>query len=168
MRVYLIGFMGAGKTWMGKQVGLVSGFPFLDLDAYIEQQEGQSISVLFEQKGEDYFRSIEQKCLQELTTINSNLVLSCGGGTPCFFDNIDFMKKNGTVIWLDPPVAVLVERLKLELHTRPLLNTVSPSDLEGYVQMKLLMRSPFYEQAHYRLQAAIAEPMHLLKLIQHG
>lgn len=168
MRVYLIGFMGAGKTWMGKQVGLVSGFPFLDLDAYIEQQEGQSISVLFEQKGEDYFRSIEQKCLQELTTINSNLVLSCGGGTPCFFDNIDFMKKNGTVIWLDPPVAVLVERLKLELHTRPLLNTVSPSDLEGYVQMKLSMRSPFYEQAHYRLQAAIAEPMHLLKLIQHG
>ncbi len=168
MRVYLIGFMGAGKTWMGKQVGLVSGFPFLDLDAYIEQQEGQSISVLFEQKGEDYFRSIEQKCLQELTTINSNLVLSCGGGTPCFFDNIDFMKKNGTVIWLDPPVAVLVERLKLELHTRPLLNTVSPSDLEGYVQMKLSMRSPFYEQAHYRIQAAIAEPMHLLKLIQHG
>lgn len=160
--------MGAGKTWMGKQVGLVSGFPFLDLDAYIEQQEGQSISVLFEQKGEDYFRSIEQKCLQELTTINSNLVLSCGGGTPCFFDNIDFMKKNGTVIWLDPPVAVLVERLKLELHTRPLLNTVSPSDLEGYVQMKLSMRSPFYEQAHYRIQAAIAEPMHLLKLIQHG
>ena len=168
MRVYLIGFMGAGKTWMGKQVGLVSGFPFLDLDAYIEQQEGQSISVLFEQKGEDYFRSIEQKCLQELTTINSNLVLSCGGGTPCFFDNIDFMKKNGTVIWLDPPVAVLVERLKLELHTRPLLNTVSPSDLEGYVQMKLSMRSPFYEQAHYRIQAAIAEPTHLLKLIQHG
>lgn len=168
MRVYLIGFMGAGKTWMGKQVGLVSGFPFLDLDAYIEQQEGQSISVLFEQKGEDYFRSIEQKCLQELTTINSNLVLSCGGGTPCFFDNIDFMKKNGTVIWLDPPVAVLVERLKLELHTRPLLNTVSPSDLEVYVQMKLSMRSPFYEQAHYRIQAAIAEPMHLLKLIQHG
>lgn len=168
MRVYLIGFMGAGKTWMGKQVGLVSGFPFLDLDAYIEQQEGQSISVLFEQKGEDYFRSIEQKCLQELTTINSNLVLSCGGGTPCFFDNIDFMKKNGTVIWLDPPVAVLVERLKLELHTRPLLNTVSPSDLEGYVQMKLSMRSPFYEQAHYRIKAAIAEPMHLLKLIQHG
>lgn len=160
--------MGAGKTWMGKQVGLVSGFPFLDLDAYIEQQEGQSISVLFEQKGEDYFRSIEQKYLQELTTINSNLVLSCGGGTPCFFDNIDFMKKNGTVIWLDPPVAVLVERLKLELHTRPLLNTVSPSDLEGYVQMKLSMRSPFYEQAHYRIQAAIAEPMHLLKLIQHG
>lgn len=160
--------MGAGKTWMGKQVGLLTGLPTFDLDVYIEQRAGQSIPALFKQKGEDYFRSMEQNSLHEITADNSHLVLSCGGGTPCFFDNLEFMKKNGTVVWLDPPVSILVNRLQEEMNSRPLLAEIVPSDLEDYVRLKLAERSTHYEQAHYRMQDTMAEPSQLVKLIQHG
>ncbi len=160
--------MGAGKTWMGKQIGLLTGLPTYDLDASIEQQEGAVVSTLFKQKGEDYFRLLEQKYLHAITTANSQLVLSCGGGTPCFFDNLDFMKKNGIVVWLNPSVAVLANRLQLAGQDRPLLEGIPSHKLEEYIQLKLKERFFFYEQAHFQLSESTPDPAALIKLIQHG
>lgn len=161
--------MGAGKTWMGQQISLLTGYSHHDLDACIEEAEGMDISALFKKIGEDQFRVVEQKCLHELIAANSNLLLSCGGGTPCFFDNIDFMKKNGTVIWLDPPISVLFDRLKVAYQSRPLLNNnFEPKQLEEYIHLKLAERTPFYKQAHFRIQDVKPDPLSLIKLIQHG
>jgi len=160
--------MGSGKTWLGKQLGGLSDLPFIDLDAYIEKQEGLTIPALFKQLGQAQFRVIEKKYLHEVIADHSKLILSCGGGTPCFFDNLDFLKKMGTVLWLDPPISVLVDRLQNERDSRPLLNEIQPDQLADYIRLKLADRSFFYSQAHYRIQESCPDPAAIVKMLQHG
>jgi shikimate kinase len=147
MRIFLIGFMGSGKTHWGKQVAQRLHLPFYDLDEVIVDQEKRSIPDIFGESGEEYFRSKERDTLEKVVDENTNMVLSCGGGTPCFFNNIEFMKKYGTVVWLNTHVDVLLHRLMKERMQRPLLKDIKDEDLRHFIIRKLNERRMYYELA---------------------
>lgn len=147
MRIFLIGFMGSGKTHWGKQVAQKLSLPFYDLDEVIVEEEKRSVTDIFGESGEEYFRNREKEVLEKIVDENANMVLSCGGGTPCFFNNIEFMKKYGIVVWLNTQVDVLLHRLLKERITRPLLKDIGDEDLKHYIIRKLNERRMYYEQA---------------------
>lgn len=147
MRIFLIGFMGAGKTHWGKQVANRMGLPFHDLDELIVAQEGKSIADIFTENGEEYFRLAEKQMLEELVEREDSMIISCGGGTPCFFNNIDFMKRYGIVVWLNTHVEVILQRLLKERMHRPLLKDIKDEDLRNHIIRKLNERRMYYEQA---------------------
>jgi shikimate kinase len=147
MRIFFIGFMGVGKSYWGSQLGTQLDIPFFDLDQVITASEGKSIADIFTEKGEEYFRIKEKECLEKLVAENEQFVISTGGGTPCYFNNIVFMKAQGTVIWLNTPVPVLVKRLLNEKQHRPLIKDLDDAHLELYINKKLADRSIWYSQA---------------------
>ena len=110
MRLYLIGFMASGKSTFGKCLAKQNAQRFIDLDEQIEQRIGMSISAFFEKKGEAAFRKIESDVLKETVDLE-DCIIATGGGTPCFSDNLAWMKKNGTTLWLNIPLEILVKRL---------------------------------------------------------
>lgn len=147
MKVFLIGFMGSGKTHWGKQLALELDMPFFDLDTLIAESEKKTISEVFAEKGEEYFRYKEKETLEALVWREDQFILSCGGGTPCFFNNIDFMKKNGKVVWLNTSIDILKERLLVERMMRPLIREIGDLQLKSYIIRKLGERKIYYEQA---------------------
>jgi shikimate kinase len=147
MKIFLIGFMGSGKTHWGNRLAEKMQLPFFDLDSVITQKEQKSISDIFSEKGEEYFRYLEKEVLEELVLGEERFILSLGGGTPCFFNNIEFMKKYGKVIWLNTSVDVLKQRLIRERIIRPMIKNVSEADLKSYIIRKLGERKMYYEQA---------------------
>lgn len=147
MRIFLIGFMGAGKTHWGKQVANRMGLPFYDLDELVVAHEGKSIAEIFAVNGEEYFRLLEKQLLEELVEKQDSMIISCGGGTPCFFNNIDFMKRYGIVVWLNTHVEVILQRLLKERMHRPLLKDIADEDLRNHIIRKLNERRMYYEQA---------------------
>lgn len=151
MKIYLIGFMGSGKSHWGRKLSASMNIPFFDLDDVIVLREGQPISEIFAEKGEEYFRLLEKDTLVNLTENHESFVLSSGGGTPCFFGNIDYMKENGKVIWLNTATHVLIERLLKEKQHRPLLKDIPDEDMKSFIIKKLHDRKMYYEQAHLSL-----------------
>ena len=147
MRIFLIGFMGSGKTHWGKQLATQLKIPFFDLDDVISSKENKTIAEIFAHAGEEAFRVKEREVLESLIDENASMVVSCGGGTPCFFNNIERMKKYGVVIWLNTHVEVLVQRLIKEKEKRPLIKNVHDADLRSYIVRKLNERRMYYEQA---------------------
>lgn len=141
MRIFLIGFMGSGKSYTGKRLAKALKYPFIDLDEWIETKNQQKISEIFAEKGEAAFRLVEQAALKEMLSY-TKVVISCGGGTPCFFDNLDWMKQNGLTIYLKTPVEILVNRLENEKAHRPLLQKME--NLSQFIETKLKEREPFY------------------------
>lgn len=139
--------MGSGKTHWGKQVAQRLSLPFFDLDEVIVAAEKRTIPEIFDESGEEYFRSKEREVLEDLVDKNINMVLSCGGGTPCFFNNIEFMKKYGTAVWLNTHVDVLLHRLMKERIQRPLLKDIADDDLKHFIIRKLNERRMYYELA---------------------
>ena len=139
--------MGSGKTHWGKLLSAKLQLPFRDLDALIVDREQKSIADVFSEKGEEYFRYREMETLEELAGREESFVLSCGGGTPCFFNNIEFMKKSGKVVWLNTSVDVLQGRLLKERMSRPLIKEISDEELKRYIIRKLSERKMYYEQA---------------------
>jgi shikimate kinase len=146
MKIFLIGFMGAGKTTLGKYAAKHNHLHFIDLDEYLEEKLGQEIRTIFQEKGEAFFREEERIALLEVATMAGNHIISCGGGTPCFYDNIGFMNRAGTTIYLDLSAARLTERLRNSPDKRPLLNSLTV-DLQLFVHQKLMERASFYAQA---------------------
>ncbi len=149
MTVFLIGFMGSGKTTFGKKLATKLKLEFVDLDEQIcISNKTESINSLIELKGFDYFRKTESETLKSISLGNS--LVSTGGGTPCYFNNIDWMKKNGTVVFLQVDEGVLLSRLKnTDLEERPLLKGLDEEGLKTFITEKLKERLPFYEQAHF-------------------
>lgn len=147
MRIFIIGFMGSGKTHWGKQLAQQLNMPFYDLDDVISTKEKKSVSQIFAESGEEAFRIKEREALESLIDENKKMVLSCGGGTPCFFNNIERMKKYGVVVWLNTHVEVLLMRLKNEKASRPLIKNVPDGDMRSYIVRKLNERRIYYEQA---------------------
>lgn len=143
--LFLIGMMGSGKTTTGKQLAGLLGWPFTDLDEFIEERQGCGIPDLFEKFGEPGFRKLEREALQTVLRLDAPRVVACGGGTPCYYDNLTQMKDAGWVIYLETPVPVLVERLQSSTRERPLL---VGEDLEAVLETLLEQRSAFYLQAH--------------------
>ena len=147
MKIYLIGFMGSGKTHWGRRLGTKLNLPFYDLDTVISEQENKTVAEIFAAQGEEYFRYQEKETLERISADQESFILSCGGGTPCFFNNIEFMKKNGKVVWLNTSIDMLTERLQKERMTRPLISEVDEDDLRRYIIRKLSERRMYYQQA---------------------
>jgi shikimate kinase len=145
-RIFLIGFMGSGKSTIGKKLATKLGYDFIDMDAYVEQQEGRAITDIFKSDGEAYFRVLEQNALKALCAMDK-VVVSTGGGTPCFFDNIEVMNKAGYSVYLNVEVEKIIGRLKNATEKRPLLAHLSPSELEKEIKERLKVREPFYNKA---------------------
>lgn len=145
-RIFLIGYMGAGKTTVGRKLAKEMNLSFIDLDLYIEGRFHRSIRQLFAERGEEAFRDIEKRILHEVAEFEDVLV-STGGGTPCFFDNIDFMNTAGTTIYLKVSVKELASRLESYKQTRPVLKNRSGEELKSFIQENLNARTPFYEKA---------------------
>ncbi len=145
-RFFLIGYMGSGKTTLGKILATHLNLAFIDLDTYIEQRYFKTITQLFEEKGEDEFRIIEQAALQEVSDFE-NIIISTGGGAPCFFNNMQLMNEKGITIFLNVTAEKLVENLKNAKSVRPLLKDKTDDELLSFIQENLTKRAPFYSQA---------------------
>lgn len=145
-RIFLMGYMGAGKTTVGKKLSKQLNLSFIDLDYYIEGRYHKEIRQLFAERGEDAFRDIERRMLHEVASFEDVLV-STGGGTPCFFDNMEFMNDVGTTVYLKVSVDELANRLEVCKQTRPVLQNRSGEELKQFIADSLENRRPFYEQA---------------------
>jgi shikimate kinase len=168
MRVYLLGFMGSGKSHWGKLLSQKLTIPLFDLDRQIVEDEEMPINEIFEQKGEEYFRMKEKEILHTLTENNDSFVMACGGGTPCFFNNIDFMNNNGTTVWLNTRMEVLYERLLKEKADRPLLRDLKDEQLKLFMVKKFSERRIYYEQAELVVEEDVASVESLIQNIMHA
>jgi shikimate kinase len=145
-RIYIIGFMGSGKSTTGKKLAANLGWKFIDLDKEIESTEGRSVREIFSSSGESYFRKIESETLSGLTT-DTDTVISAGGGTPCFGGNMDFMTRTGIVVYLRMTPEQLKSRLDKLDGARPLMNNLHRSELLKFISDKLTEREEYYLKA---------------------
>lgn len=159
MRIVLLGYMGSGKTTVGTTLAKDLGIDFLDLDTYIEIEEGQSIAEIFNSKGEIYFRKKEREYLKQILFGDGDFVLSTGGGTPCYGKNMETIL-NGTknVFYLKTTIDELINRLSKEKEHRPLIKNIANSDLPEFIGKHLFERSFFYEMAHYSICSGEKNP----------
>ena len=156
LRIILIGYMGAGKTTVGRALSKELGIPFYDLDWYIESRMRRKVSQIFAERGEEGFRLIERSMLHEVAEFE-NVVISCGGGTPCFFDNIDYMNQQGQVVYLRCEPEVLHKHLMMGKTERPLLKGKSPEELTAFIKEQLEKREPFYSKAQHTLDVSLMD-----------
>lgn len=156
VRIFLTGYMGAGKTTLGKALARALNVAFIDLDWYIEERFHKSISQLFAEKGEESFRELERNMLHEAGEFE-DVLISTGGGTPCFFDNMEYMNGRGQTVFLDVPVDVLFRRLRVATRQRPVLQGKTDEALRVFIQEALAKRLPFYTQARYRFDGSHLE-----------
>lgn len=138
---------GSGKSTLGKELAQKLGRNFFDLDEEIERMAGWIIPDIFAQVGEDYFRELEQSVLFMLIKLNEPAVIATGGGAPCFFDNMDQMKNAGATVFLDVPMDTLVERVKQDKESRPLIGKMGDDTLEADMEALYKKRLPHYEKA---------------------
>jgi shikimate kinase len=164
-KVFLIGMMGAGKSFWSSKIAKWIKSGGYDLDDLIEMMEEKTVSEIFEEQGEEYFRKSETKILKWFTE-KKKFVLATGGGTPCIQGNMDWMKKEGLVIWLDASIEVLVARLSDQKAHRPLIANLNNDELAKFLQIKIAERTPFYKQAHYQLSGDQITEGALKKIIQ--
>lgn len=147
-KIFLIGYMGSGKTTVGKFLAKDMGLQFIDLDSYIENRYHKAISAIFAEKGESGFRKTEHEMLLEVAQFE-NVIISTGGGTPCFFDNMAVMNQNGVTVYLQTSVDELVRRLNAGKEKRPLIQNKSEEELKTFITANLEKRELFYNQATY-------------------
>ena len=162
-RIILIGYMGAGKTTVGRALAKELGLDFYDLDWYIENRRRKKIPKIFSEEGEEGFRRIEYNMLHEVAEFE-NVVLSCGGGTPCFFDNIDYMNQQAKVVYLRCSPEVLHAHLLMGKTERPLLKGKSSEELVSFIKEQLNVREPFYNKARYQLDVSLMDNYDKIKI----
>ncbi len=161
-RLFLIGYMGSGKTTLGRALSVATGLAFVDLDWAIEQRYHKTIPQIFSEVGEDGFREIEQRMLHEVGEYEDTII-SCGGGTPCHFDNMDFMNAHGITVWLDASEKALFRRLRVAKQQRPIIRNKDDEQLKSFITEALEQREPFYKQATIRFRADELEDAHQIK-----
>lgn len=162
IRIFLIGYMGAGKTTLGKALARNLGLTFVDLDWYVEERFHKTVRQIFEERGEDGFRDVEKRMLHEVGDFE-NVVISVGGGTPCFFDNMDYMNGAGETVFLDVDVDVLFRRLRVAKQQRPLLAEKTDEELKTFIVEALQKRLPFYTKAKYVFNGELLEDRHQIQ-----
>lgn len=155
MIIFLIGFMGSGKSYTARNLSSIMNIPYVDMDKAIEEKEGKSISIIFSEKGEDYFRLLENAFLKNLTD-EGDLIVATGGGTPCFFDNMDIMNQKGLTIYLNRTKEKCLEQLLKGIDKRPLLKGKSPEEVSAFYDLKLAERKSWYEKARWMVGNAEA------------
>ncbi len=161
-RIILIGYMGAGKTTIGRALAKELGLNFYDLDWYIESRRHKKVAQIFAEQGEEGFRQIEHNMLHEVAEFE-DIILSCGGGTPCFFDNIDYMNSLAQVVYLRCEPEVLHRHLLMGKVERPLLKGKSPDELIGFIREQLATREPYYNKAQYQLDVSLMDNFEKIK-----
>lgn len=167
MRIFLIGFMGSGKTTVGKALAELLSLEFFDLDTEIEKECRATINVLFEKKGESYFRDVEHKVLKRLTEKTEHIIAT-GGGTPCFSDNMKMMNEQGTTIYLRCSAGVLFQRLVREKQVRPLIKDRSEKELLSYIIKKLDERERWYLMAKQIIDVDDTDPRIISERMRRG
>jgi shikimate kinase len=183
MIIYLIGFMGSGKSYLAKELAELTHSSFVDLDQVIIAHEGVSISSIFENHGEQYFRNLESDLLRSITqdVYNRELIkgqteqsmsmytfVACGGGTPCFNENMDWMNEHGLTVWVNPSSEVLVERLEKEKSQRPLIAALDLEGLKQFIQVKLNEREAYYSKAKVTIHNTHIPVEEIFKSIIHA
>lgn len=156
IRIILIGYMGAGKTTVGKDLAKTLGVTFYDLDWYIETRMRKTVKQIFDERGEEGFRQIEHNMLHEVAEFE-NVVISCGGGTPCFFDNMEYLNQQGETIYLQATPEVLHQHLKMGKGVRPLLLNKTPEEVDAYIREQLEYREQFYLKAKHILDVNLMD-----------
>lgn len=165
MNVFLIGFMGAGKTTLGKPFAEQLQYRFLDLDDWIEYREGMSVQDIFASKGEQLFRQKEREALKATQFLSGKYLIACGGGTPCYHDNMRLINELGRSIYLQISAAELARRLMPFKSHRPLISHLKDEELEAFIEDMLNKREPFYLQADHIMQSDQASPEDLIALL---
>ena len=146
-RIFLIGYMGSGKTSMGIKLAENLGLTFVDMDHHIEEKYHKTVSQIFAESGQDAFRKLEQNCLHEVAEFE-NCVIATGGGAPCFFDNMEFMNTHGLTVYLNLSAEQLATRLELSrAGKRPLIANKQGDELRQFIGEGLSAREAFYKQA---------------------
>jgi len=163
--IYIIGFMGSGKTTAGEKLASLLGWSFIDLDKNVEKYTGKTISEIFSQHGEDYFRNIETELLKNLVVL-TNTIISTGGGTPCYNDNIDYMLNTGLTIYLKLTPDQLKSRLSESKAERPLIKDLDPARLQCYIEEKLAFREKWYERSEITIEGSDPDFNFLYSLIK--
>jgi shikimate kinase len=180
MVVFLIGFMGSGKSFYGRELSSFLGVPCVDLDQFIEQEQSMSVTEIFEKMGESAFRSLESDALKQVYADllarplkfqqkNDILgIISCGGGTPCFNGNMEWMNQHGVTIWVNPSEDILLERLVREKKTRPLIANLPENELRNFIHKKMLERKPYYQKSKSEVSNPNITIDEFLNTIQHA
>jgi shikimate kinase len=148
--------MGSGKTTVGRALAKELDMPFYDLDWYIESRMRKKVSQIFAEQGEEGFRRIERNMLHEVAEFE-DVVISCGGGTPCFFDNMEYMNSQSQVVWLKASPEVLHKHLLMGKGDRPLLKGKTPDELIAFIREQLQYREQFYSKARYTLDVSLMD-----------
>ncbi len=162
-RIIIVGYMGSGKTTVGKALSKDLGIPFYDLDWYIESRMRKTVSQIFAERGEEGFRKIEHNMLHEVAEFE-NVIISCGGGTPCFFDNMDYMNGQGETVYLKASPEVLYGHLKMGKTERPLLKNKTPEEMQVFIADQLEKREPYYAKAKHTLDVNLLENYEKIKI----
>lgn len=147
-RILIIGYMGAGKTTLGKVLAESLGLPFYDLDWYIESRMMKTVPQLFAERGEEDFRKVEHNMLHEVAEFE-DVVISCGGGTPCFYDNMEYMNAQGDTVYLKASPEVLYAHLQMGKVERPLLKNKTREEMQAFIQEQLAEREKYYTKARH-------------------
>lgn len=151
-KVFLIGYMGSGKSTIAKALAIKTGIPYFDLDEVIEKRSGNSISQIFEAKGELHFRLLEHQVLSELVASPESMILSWGGGTPCYANNNAFLASENTIsIYLSASINTLYHRIVNEKEKRPIIAHKSEEELKEFIAKHLFDRSLYYNQANFKI-----------------
>jgi len=158
--IFLIGYMGSGKTTFGRRIAQAIGRPFIDLDQLIEAQEGATVSQIFADKGETAFREMERDYLRKASQ-NTDAVIATGGGAPCFFDNMEFMNTKGLTVFFDLSPEELLKNLRNAYTERPLLKGKTEEELLKFIVEMLEKRKSFYNQAKLKVNPA-REPIEMI------
>ncbi len=156
IRIIIVGYMGAGKTTVGKSLSKALGIPFYDLDWYIESRMRKTVPQIFAEKGEDGFRRIEHNMLHEVAEFE-DVIISCGGGTPCFFDNMDYLNTQGETIYLKATPEVLYKHLRMGKTERPLLKDKTPEEMQHFITQQLQQREPYYLKSRHILDVNLLD-----------
>jgi len=164
MRIFLIGFMGSGKSTMGRALAASLNLTFIDLDTYLEERYFRTIPQIFAEEGEANFRLKERKVLEEVSLFDQ-VIVATGGGAPCFFDNMELMNNSGFCIFLDVDVESLIYRLTHARVERPLIKGKSVEELRQFIGELMQKRRPFYEKARYILKGKEILPSQIIEIV---
>ena len=155
--------MGSGKTTVGHALSQDLNLPFYDLDWYIESRMHSTVKDIFDTKGEEGFRRIEHNMLHEVAEFE-DVIISCGGGTPCFFDNMDYLNQQGETVFLKCTPDVLYQHLKMGKTVRPLLLNKTPEEVREFINVQLKEREPFYNKAKHIIDVTVMDNREKIKI----
>ena len=167
MKIFLVGYMTSGKSSFGKKLGYALNTKFIDLDEYIEKKLNHTIPYHYQTQGEESFREIEHEGLKEIIHMEDDFVLATGGGTPCYYDNMDLLNKNGKTIYLKVDVNVLVDRLKNTSRKRPLMANIEKDNVEAYVKKHFAEREKCYNKSSIIIDTLAISVSQLVQILSY-